>query len=85
MLGHLLIGDAGGGVQRPLRAHQGGAAEQSHELHRPCAESSTLVIRSPVSSGAGESAVVEPQAARPGELDDGGGTGSRVMHSTLRQ
>ena len=33
VLGHLLVGDSGGGVQCPLRAHQCGAAEQADELH----------------------------------------------------
>jgi len=32
VLGQFLVGETDGGVQRPLRAHQGGVAEQSDEL-----------------------------------------------------
>ena len=35
VLGHLLVGDAGGGVDDPLWSHQRGTAEQPDELHGP--------------------------------------------------
>ena len=86
--------DARGGVQGPLRPHQGRDAEEAQEVHCP-GDSSTRVMRcgagrrvlprngSPARAARGESSVVEPQTASPRQLDDGSGTGVESHGSSL--
>ena len=80
VLREFLVGQPDGGVQRPLRAHQDGVAEQPDELD---GAGRLIGTRDAFTRGGRESAVVEPQAAGPRELDDVDRTGLKCHGSTL--